>query len=131
MIVIVILPLMQTPTTPDQPPAPPPAITKLVDETLIVPVGVEGSYRYYFSLDRAGVLKGTVEVVRGESIDYFLYKEPAEAGWTEAKGIRVVKSSFEVQLDQGQYYLIISASRWHPDDAEEERTVSVYLEFES
>jgi len=39
ILVIVIPQLMPTPTTPDQPPA----ITKLVDETLIVSVGVKNS----------------------------------------------------------------------------------------
>jgi hypothetical protein len=120
VIVIVMLPLMS-----------PPNITKLADQTLIVPVGVENAPRVYFNLDRYGVVRGTIEVVKGESIDYFLYEESAEAGWTEAKGIRVVRSGFEIQLDPGSYYLIVCASRWDPDDTDEERTVSIYLEFES
>lgn len=131
VIVIVIPPLIQTPTTTNQPPAPPPTITKLEDQTLIVRIGQENQRMFYFNLDRYGVVRGTIEVVKGESIDYFLYEESAEAGWTEAKGIRVVKSSFEVQLDSGSYYLIVCASRWDPDDTDEERTVSIYLEFES
>ena len=130
VIVIVIPPLMPT-QTPNQPPTPPPTITKLEDQTLIVRIGLENQRRFYFNLDRSGIVRGTIEVVRGESIDYYLYKESAEPGWTEAKGIRIVKSSFEVQLDPGRYYLIVSASRWQPDDTDEERTVSVYLEFES
>jgi len=131
VIVIVILPLMPTPTTPDQPPTPPPTITKLEDQTLIVRIGPENQRRLYFNLDRSGVVRGTIEVVRGESIDYYLYKEPRELGREEAKGIRIVKSSFEVQLDQGSYCLLVMALRWHPDDTDEERTVSVYLELES
>ena len=131
VIVIVIPPLIQTPATSDQTPISPPTITKLEDQTLVVPIGVENQQRLYFNLDRSGVVKGTIEVVKGESIDYFLYEESAEAGWTEAKGIRVVKSSFEVQLDPGLYYLIVCAERWDPDDTDEARTVSVYLEFES
>jgi hypothetical protein len=130
VIVIVIPPLMPTPT-PDEPPTHTPTITKLEDQTLVVRIGLENQRRLYFNLDRSGVVRGIIEVVKGESIDYYLYEESAEPGWTEAKGIRVVKSSFEVQLDPGQYYLIISAIRWHPDDTDEERTVSVYLEFES
>ena len=131
VIVIVIPPLMPTPT-PDEPPTttPTPTITKLEDQTLVVPIGVENQRRLYFNLDRYGVVRGTIEVVKGESVDYFLYEESAEAGWTEAKGIRVVKSSFEVQLDPGLYYLIVCAERWDPDDTDEERTVSIYLEFE-
>ena len=131
VIVIVIPPLIQTPTTTNQPPAPPPTIAKLEDQTLIVRIGQENQRMFYFNLDRYGVVRGTIEVVKGESIDYFLYEESAEAGWTEAKGIRVVKSNFEVQLDPGSYYLIVCASRWDPDDTDEERTVSIYLEFES
>jgi len=131
VIVIVIPPLIQTPTTTNQPPAAPPTITKLEDQTLIVRIGQGNQRMFYFNLDRYGVVRGTIEVVKGESIDYFLYEESAEAGWTEAKGIRVVKSSFEVQLDPGSYYLIVCASRWDPDDTDEERTVSIYLEFES
>jgi len=129
VMVMVIPSLMLTPT-PDQPPTSPPAITKLENQTLVVPIGVQNQRRLYFNLDRSGVVRGTIEVVKGESIDYFLYEESAEAGWTEAKGIRVVKSSFEVQLDPGSYYLIVCAERWDPDDTDEERTVSVYLEFE-
>jgi len=129
VMVMVIPSLMPTPT-PDQPPTSPPAITKLENQTLVVPIGVQNQRRLYFNLDRSGVVRGTIEVVKGESIDYFLYEESAEAGWTEAKGIRVVKSSFEVQLDPGSYYLIVCAERWDPDDTDEERTVSVYLEFE-
>jgi hypothetical protein len=131
VIVIVIPPLIQTPTTPNQPPAPPPTITILEDQTLIVRIGPENQRTFYFNLDKYGVVRGTIEVVKGESIDYFLYEESAEAGWTEAKGIRVVQSSFEVQLDPGWYYLIVRASRWDPADTDEERTVSIYLEFES
>ena len=133
VIVIVIPQLMPTPTTPDQPPTltPTPTITKLEDQTLIVRIGPENQRRLYFNLDRSGVVRGTIEVVRGESIDYYLYKEPRELGREEAKGIRIVRSSFEVQLDQGTYCLLVMALRWHPDDTDEERTVSVYLEFEN
>jgi hypothetical protein len=131
LVIVIVIPLLiQTPATSDQPPISPPTITKLEDQTLVVPIGVENQRRLYFDLDRSGVVRGTIEVVKGESIDYYLYEESAEAGWTEAKGIRVVKSSFEVQLDPGLYYLIVCAERWDPDDTDEERTVSVYLEFE-
>jgi len=136
VVIVTVLPSLMPTPTPDQPPIPDqpststPTITKLVDQTLVVPIGIENQRRLYFSLDRSGVVRGTIEVVKGESISYFLYEEPAEAGWTEAKGIRVVKSNFEVHLDPGWYYLIVSAGRWDPDDTDEERTVSVYLEFE-
>jgi len=130
VIVIVIPPLMPTPTQ-DESPLPTPTITKLEDQTLIVRIGPENQRRLYFNLDRSGVVRGTIEVVKGESIDYYFYKEPRELGREEAKGIRIVRSSFEVQLDQGSYCLLVMALRWHPDDTDEERTVSVYLEFES
>jgi hypothetical protein len=120
VIVIVILPLMS-----------PPTITKLVDQTLVVPVGVENAPRVYFDVPRTGILKGTVEVITGQEISYYLYPEPSEPGWTVAKGESVLRSDFEVPLDTGRYELIIVAYLPNQDDPNEERIVNVYLEFEN
>ena len=118
VIVIVILPLMQ-----------PPTITKLADQTLVVPVGVENASRVYFDVSRTGILRGTVEVITGQKISYYLYPEPSEHGWTVAEGESVLRSLFEVPLDTGSYKLIVVAYWSDQDDTDEERIVNVYLEF--
>jgi len=120
VIVMVIIPLMS-----------PPTITKLVDQTLVVPVGVENAPRVYFNVSRTGILKGTVEVITGQEISYYLYPEPSEAGWTVAKGESVLRSDFEVPLDTGRYKLIVVAYLPNQDNPNEERIVNVYLEFEN
>jgi len=112
----------------------PPAITTLVDRTVVVPTGED--YRFFFDILGTGVLKVTVEVESGGIIDFSIYKGPA-IWWTGEEGDNVIRSSFEVPIDAGSYYLNLSdsgllpAAPWEQGTPEEARTVHVYLAFES
>ena len=53
-----------------------PLITILADQTLIVPVGVENAPEVCFNVTGPGTLKGFVDVISGQKINYYLYPEP-------------------------------------------------------
>jgi hypothetical protein len=107
----------------------PPTITTLVDRTVVVPTGED--YRFFFDIPRTGVLKATVEVESGGIIDFSLYKGSA-LWWNGEEGDNVIRSSFEVPIDAGSYYLDLSVPLpyWWLGETSRDRTVSVYLEFE-
>jgi len=126
VIVIVIPPLVPTPTTPDQPPA----ITKLVDETLIVPVGVQTGSSVYFNVPRTGILRASIDVISGREINYYLHENPSQHGAMKI-GQDILSSYFEFPLDAGNYKLIVVAYYPNQNDTVEEEIVSVQLEFES
>ena len=107
----------------------PPAITTLVDRTVVVPSFSEGQ-RFDFNVPRTGVLRVNVEVISGGIISFYLYKG-SELWWNGEEGHNVIRSNFEVPIDAGRYYLIVQLvtypwSGGTPGD----RTVSVCLEFE-
>jgi len=111
-----------------RPPATP-LITILADQTLVVPVGVENAPEVCFNVTGPGTLKGFVDVISGQKINYYLYSEPSEPGWTVAKGESVLRSLFEVPLDAGSYKLIVVAYWSDQDDTNEDSVVSIYIEF--
>jgi hypothetical protein len=111
-----------------RPPATP-LITVVADQTLVVPVGVENAPEICFNVTTSGILKGFVDVISGQRIDYYLYPEPSGPGWTVAKGESVSRSLFEVPLDPGRYKIIIAGHWSDQDDANEDSVVSIYLEF--
>ena len=110
--------------------------TTLVNRTVVVPTGED--YRFFFDIPKTGVLKVTVEVESGGIIFFDLYKDserwpPGEGRWTDTR------SSFEVPIDAGSYYLNLSDDNpgpgpifpsWGQQGGSEARTVRVYLEFE-
>ena len=105
----------------------------LVDRTVIVPAGE--NQRFDFDIPRTGVLKVTVEVISGGIVDFSIYKGSA-LWWTGEEGDDVIRSSFEVPIDAGSYYLNLSAPSpgyypWREQQGSPEaRTVHIYLEFE-
>jgi len=125
---LLVLFLLSTALACTTPPATP-LITILADQTLVVPVGVENAPEVCFNITGPGTLKGFVDVISGQKINYYLYPEPSESGWTAAKGESVLRSLFEVPLDTGSYKLIVVAYWSDQDDTNEERIVNVYLEF--
>jgi hypothetical protein len=106
----------------------PPAITTLVDRTVVVLT--YGEERFDFDIPRTGVLRVTIEVISGGIIDISLYKN-SELWWNGEEGWDIIRSSFKVPIDAGQYYLIVEpeTAPWSGGTSGE-RTVSVYLEFE-
>ena len=106
----------------------PPAITTLVDRTVVVPT--EEDQRFFFDIPRTGVLKVTVEVESGGIIYFHLFKG-STLWWTGEEGNAVIRSSFEVPIDAGSYYLNLSVPAYSPwSGTPEARTVHVYLAFE-
>ena len=111
-----------------RPPATP-LITIVADQTVLVPVGAESAPKVSFNVTGPGTLKGFVDVISGQKINYYLYREAPEAGWAVARGEGVMRSLFEVPLDTGTYKLVVLAGGSVQDDAGANGTVSVYLEF--
>ena len=109
-----------------------PTITTLVDRTVVVPYG--GERRVDFNVPRTGVLRVTVEVISGGVISFSLYKSKGlELWWSGEEGHDIIRSSFEVPIDAGRYYLnliVFQRDWWKGTFDDEERTVSVHLEFE-
>ena len=108
----------------------PPVITVLVDRTVVVPTGE--NQRFDFDIPRTGVLKVTVEVESGGIIYFHLFKG-SSLWWTGEEGNAVIRSSFEVPIDTGSYYLNLRVpeySWWSQQWSPEARTVHIYLAFE-
>lgn len=103
-------------------------ITTLVDRTVVVPAGQER--RFDFNVPGTGALRVTVEVISGGIINLYLYRD-SKLWWTGEEGQNIIRSNFEVPIDAGSYSLVIPGSKywWERVDSEE-RTVSVYIEFE-